>query len=386
MSRNYGLAIRPIKKPLPEWIDLGLPSGNLWRRMTLGATVSTEAGLYYAWGETTGYADAAARNAALGRTDGFTADSYAATGGAAITDTELTLAHDAAYVALGNCKMPNSSDFQELFDNCDCSRVRRNNKYVWSFTSRINGKSIIIPPTGAIGGNQAGNVDSLARYWVSTKYSTTEYPNTYSYSVSGSDNLSISTVTRYGGQPIRPIKQETRFVDLDLPSGLLWADRNLGALTTGDYGMYFQWGDTEGHARGEGYNFSMDNYNAKGLNNISADLTLAQDAANAALGGSCRMPNYTEVTEFINNTTRSYETSNGVQGVRFTSKTNSNSIFFPACGYGNGTSWNNTGVAGRYWTSSFSTSSNCYNMVIDSGGGNLSNNYRFMGMAIRAVK
>ena len=36
-------------------------------------------------------------------------------------------------------------------------------------------------------------------------------------------------------------------VDLGLPSGLLWADRNIGASSPEDYGLYFQWGDTVGY-------------------------------------------------------------------------------------------------------------------------------------------
>lgn len=35
-------------------------------------------------------------------------------------------------------------------------------------------------------------------------------------------------------------------VDLGLPSGLLWADRNVGAKSVDDYGTYFAWGETEG--------------------------------------------------------------------------------------------------------------------------------------------
>ena len=33
-------------------------------------------------------------------------------------------------------------------------------------------------------------------------------------------------------------------VDLGLPSGLKWADRNVGATSPEHYGSYFQWGDT----------------------------------------------------------------------------------------------------------------------------------------------
>ena len=37
------------------------------------------------------------------------------------------------------------------------------------------------------------------------------------------------------------------YVDLGLPSGLLWAKKNLGAATEEDAGLYFQWGDTQGY-------------------------------------------------------------------------------------------------------------------------------------------
>lgn len=36
-------------------VDLGLPSGTLWANMNVGATSPQENGLYFAWGETTGY-------------------------------------------------------------------------------------------------------------------------------------------------------------------------------------------------------------------------------------------------------------------------------------------------------------------------------------------
>jgi hypothetical protein len=36
-------------------------------------------------------------------------------------------------------------------------------------------------------------------------------------------------------------------VDLGLPSGLKWADRNVGATSPEHYGSYFQWGDTDAY-------------------------------------------------------------------------------------------------------------------------------------------
>ncbi len=42
-------------------------------------------------------------------------------------------------------------------------------------------------------------------------------------------------------------------VDLGLPSGLKWADRNVGAASPEDFGSYFQWGDTNANTfDGEG--------------------------------------------------------------------------------------------------------------------------------------
>lgn len=38
-----------------EYVDLGLPSGTLWAKMNVGAKSETDAGLYFAWGETQGY-------------------------------------------------------------------------------------------------------------------------------------------------------------------------------------------------------------------------------------------------------------------------------------------------------------------------------------------
>lgn len=37
------------------------------------------------------------------------------------------------------------------------------------------------------------------------------------------------------------------FVDLGLPSGLLWATYNIGATKPEEYGLYFAWGETQGY-------------------------------------------------------------------------------------------------------------------------------------------
>ena len=38
-----------------DYVDLGLPSGTKWATMNIGATGITDAGLYFQWGDTSGY-------------------------------------------------------------------------------------------------------------------------------------------------------------------------------------------------------------------------------------------------------------------------------------------------------------------------------------------
>ena len=48
-------------------------------------------------------------------------------------------------------------------------------------------------------------------------------------------------------------------VDLALPSGVLWADKNIGASTPYEDGLYFSWGNITGHTGDDGYDFGTSN-------------------------------------------------------------------------------------------------------------------------------
>lgn len=115
------------------------------------------------------------------------------------------------------------------------------------------------------------------------------------------------------------------YVDLGLPSGLKWAKCNVGATSETDYGLYFQWGDTEGHAKDSGYAFTTANYTAKGLSALlGSDLPLSHDAAHINMGGLWRMPTQNEFTELCINSfaewTEDYD-GTGKAGVIFYSTT-----------------------------------------------------------------
>lgn len=62
-------------------------------------------------------------------------------------------------------------------------------------------------------------------------------------------------------------------------------------------------------------------------------------------------------------------------------------IFFPACGFGYGTSWNNRGANGNYWSSSWNSARNARNLNFNPSGVNPQNtNNRFFGFAVRPVQ
>ena len=169
-------------------------------------------------------------------------------------------------------------------------------------------------------------------------------------------------------EPVPPADKNP--IDLGLPSGLKWAQANLGAKEETDPGLYYMWGDTEGHKKDSGYDFSRANYNSKGLNAISTNLTIAQDAANVRLGGSWRMPTKTEFEELKNNTNVTWTKINGVAGCKFTNKTDASKyIFMPAAGFYWSSSLRNWGSLGYYWSSTFHSSSDgSYGFYFDSSG------------------
>lgn len=109
-----------------------------------------------------------------------------------------------------------------------------------------------------------------------------------------------------------------QMVDLGLPSGLKWADRNVGAETPQDNGLYFDWGNVEGHAVDEngdvidGYSFDKNTYSTTlGGQYKGSTLNAEHDAATANMGGEWRMPTSAEILELIENTDQYYIDEDG---------------------------------------------------------------------------
>ena len=181
-------------------------------------------------------------------------------------------------------------------------------------------------------------------------------------------------------------------VDLALPSGVLWADKNIGATTPYEDGLYFSWGNITGHTGDDGYDFGTDNEGpyastpgAEMTGNIPTNTTY--DAARHNMGAPWRMPTVGEFQELAANCDSEWTDEDGVAGRRFTSRINGNSIFFPASGDRYGTGLLNRGSNGYYWSASlFSQTLGC-NLDFNSGGVNPANyNNRFNGFSVRAVQ
>lgn len=178
------------------------------------------------------------------------------------------------------------------------------------------------------------------------------------------------------------------YVDLGLPSGILWATMNVGASSPEEYGDYFAWGETQPKSV-----YSSDTYFDSNNNKYSTSkkttLDLEDDAAHVNWGGGWRMPTKAEQDELrnTNNCTWTWTIQNGVYGYKVTSKKNGNSIFLPAAGYRYDSSLYLAGSGGSYWSSSLSTddSNGAYFLYFNSSYVDWGYNYRDIGPSVRAV-
>lgn len=163
---------------------------------------------------------------------------------------------------------------------------------------------------------------------------------------------------------------------VDLGLSVKWSSFNLGAASPRGYGCYYQWAGIEDvssinlyidncpyHA-GEDWGAGWTKYIpsnqsflwfASGDSDNKIVLDPDDDVAHMTLGGKWRMPTIAEYNELIDNCTSEWITMDEVGGLKFTSKKNGNSIFFPAAGYRDNDSLILPGSLGAFWTSSLST-------------------------------
>ena len=201
-NRNKGI-------PIPEAIDLGLPSGIKWASFNLGASTPEEYGDYYAWGET-------------GPKEIYSWETYKWCMGSDVTMTKycqiaiygyegftdgktvLDPEDDAACMVLGGkWRMPTDAEWNELRETC-----------TWKWTTQKgvngrlgtgpNGNSIFFPAAGLRYSTYLEDlVGTRGYYWTSSLISDSPYRARRGDL--GSGMVSWSYGDRYYGQSIRSV-------------------------------------------------------------------------------------------------------------------------------------------------------------------------------------
>ena len=206
-----------------DYVDLGLPSGTLWATCNIGASNPEDSGLYFAWGETSGYTTNDERNFnwtnyAYGDliydklTYSFykynTKEEY----GTVDSLTELTEEDDAACVNWStNWRMPSQAQVKELMNTSftDVVWTTRNNVNGYLITSKINGyigNSIFLPAAGYRSGLQL-MLTAQNTYW--SRSLKPESPQC-AYAIQfHSNDIGCYSWDRFLGNPVRPVTTAT---------------------------------------------------------------------------------------------------------------------------------------------------------------------------------
>lgn len=205
-----------------------------------------------------------------------------------------------------------------------------------------------------------------------------------------------------------------QMIDLGLPSGLKWADSNVGAETPQDNGLYFSWGNVDGYTVDEngnvtdGYSFDTTTYSTTfGAQYTGSTLDADHDAATVNMGGDWRMPTTDEISELVKNTDHYYIDLSGntvaefdgsklrsicfvKKGEGFDYNNRTNFIEFPFAGYCYGSLLRSEGLEGFVWSSSVSENieEHAHDLYFDRVGGLFggSRNNRCNGQSVRGVR
>lgn len=229
--------------------------------------------------------------------------------------------------------------------------------------------------------------------------------------------------TRYNIISIEGLQQSESpsdlWVDMGLPSGLKWAKKNIDLSQPDKFAAsefqydcsFFSWGNTDGHNPTSNSSFSPYSFGSANDQEpyvsstgaaLTANMSASYDFARVNLGAPWRLPTTNEFKELFDNidyvqadgetvisseTTDKRVTVNDVMGLYIKSKINGKILFFPCCGDGSGSSRNNRGSNGSYWSSSLSSQTNGRRLYFHSGGVNpQGSNSRFLGFVGRAVQ
>ena len=298
-----------------EYVDLGLPSGNLWAKCNLGASSPEAYGDYYAWGEVEPKQEYTKSNHKWYKegapSQGFTKYNN--------EDGKLTLEDedDAVIQKLGNgWRTPTLADFRELTNQkyTTIEKTTLNGVAGYQITSKKNKKSIFIPFAGFKNSEKPqtraiSDDESVAVCMTNLRRIDNMVYNAWTFAFQN-DRIGRYGKRRPDGISIRPVKGPgvpvpNNCVDLGLASGLLWAKCNLGTTEPTELGDYYAWGETSTKKKyySDNYkHFKIDGgikvlkYNEKDGKTV---LDLNDDAARANIGAGYRIPTKEDWEELL---------------------------------------------------------------------------------------
>lgn len=211
---NEKLIINKNSKITEEYVDLELPSGNLWSTTNIGADEETDYGEYFAWGETE------PKEVYNWKTYKWCKQSFSkltkycvntAFGYKEFTDniTQLEPEDDAANVLMkGNWYIPSHEDVEELMNNTEGSWEFNYNGTSVSGLLLIgkNKKQLFLPAVGYKDSNHTHNINNAGYYWISELNPNANSDNCEAITIRKDTNvLFITTDERYYGSCIRPV-------------------------------------------------------------------------------------------------------------------------------------------------------------------------------------
>lgn len=181
-------------------------------------------------------------------------------------------------------------------------------------------------------------------------------------------------------------KYTVEWVDLHLPSGLLWASYNLSATNVYDKGNLYAWADPDEVCKDQNtYPWLVED--------SLADIAFTEyDVVHKVLGGEAHLPNTYDFLELKKYCIWKYKPADALTPAGWFVKrysTSQDSIFLPFTGVRqyDGTPYHD-GTVAYFWTSENCTNlqAKCYTFSTSAGiSGMVSNENKYLGMSIRPV-
>lgn len=299
------------------YVDLGLPSGNLWAECNLGASSPEAYGDYYAWGEVKPKQEYTKSNHKWYKegapSQGFTKYNN--------EDGKLTLEDedDAVIQNLGNgWRTPTLADFRELTNQkyTTIEKTTLNGVAGYQITSKKNGKSIFIPCAGFKNSEKPqtrflSDDEEVAVCMTNLRRIDNMVYNAWTFAFQN-DRIGRYGKRRPDGISIRPVMGPgvpvpNNCVDLGLASGLLWAKCNMGTTEPTELGDYYAWAEisTKKKYSAETYkHYKWADYKLKRIKKYNAEdgktvIDPDDDAARVNLGVGYRIPTQEDWKELL---------------------------------------------------------------------------------------